>query len=78
MSAGGVSEESISVDVPDTAGTLYCGVCVDAVADESDTSDNCFWAVQVDVQAPPERPDLEVGTPRFAIARRPPFISRSR
>ncbi|MCY3811484.1 MAG: hypothetical protein OXH15_06790 [Gammaproteobacteria bacterium] len=61
LTAGADSNESISVQVPDTAGTVYYGVCVDAVADESATADNCSAAVSVDVQ--PKQPDLTVGTP---------------
>ena len=33
--------ESIDVTAPSTAGTYYYGACVDAVAGESDTTDNC-------------------------------------
>ena len=62
LSASGSSAQSISLTAPATAGTYYYGVCVDAVTDESDTTDNCSASVQVDVGAP-ARPDLEVGTP---------------
>ena len=62
LSASGVSAESISLTAPATAGAYYFGACVDAVADESDTTDNCSASVKVDVAAP-KYPDLEVGAP---------------
>ena len=34
------------------AGTYYYGACVDAVAGESDTANNCSASVQVDVLEP--------------------------
>ena len=61
LSASGTSAQSISLTAPATAGTYYYGACVDAVTDESDTTDNCSASVKVDVGAP-ARPDLEVGT----------------
>ena len=36
-----ISRESIELTAPSTAGTYYYGACVDAVAGESDTTDNC-------------------------------------
>ena len=36
-----ISQESIDLTAPSTAGTYYYGACVDAVAGESDTTDNC-------------------------------------
>ena len=62
LSASGSSAESISLTAPATAGVYYYGACVDAVTDESDTTDNCSASVKVDVEAP-KYPDLEVGTP---------------
>ena len=62
LSASGTSAQSISLTAPATAGTYYYGACVDAVTDESDTTDNCSASVQVDVEAL-TYPDLEVGTP---------------
>ena len=58
----GASAESISLTAPVTAGAYYYGACVDAVTDESDTTNNCSASVKVDVEAP-KYPDLEVGTP---------------
>ena len=62
LSASGTSAESIPLTAPVTAGAYYYGACVDAVADESDTTDNCSASVKVDVEAP-RYPDLEAGTP---------------
>ena len=58
----GASAGSISLTAPVTAGAYYYGACVDAVTDESDTTNNCSASVKVDVEAP-KYPDLEVGTP---------------
>ena len=62
LSASGSSAESISLTAPSTAGAYYYGACVDAVTDESDTTDNCSASVKVDVEAL-KYPDLEVGAP---------------
>ena len=62
LSASGSSAESISLTAPATAGTYYYGACVEAVAGESDTTNNCSASVQVDVEAP-KYPDLAVGPP---------------
>ena len=40
---------TIRLTAPSTAGTYYYGACVDAVADESDTGNNCSDAVSVTV-----------------------------
>ena len=56
------SSKSVQLNAPSTAGTYYYGACVDAVADESDTSNNCSASVRVDVEAP-TYPDLSVGSP---------------
>ena len=67
LAADGTSDESISLTAPSKAGTHYYGACVDAVTDESDTTDNCSAAVKVDVEdsTTPRttQPDLEVGPP---------------
>ena len=52
----------IGLTAPSTAGTYYYGACVDAVSDESDTTNNCSSAVQVTVGAAPA-PDLVVDPP---------------
>ncbi len=62
LAASGSSAESIALTAPSTSGTYYYGACADAVAGESDATDNCSSPVRVDV-AWPTSPDLEVGTP---------------
>ncbi len=62
LAASGTSTESITLTAPSTAGTYYYGACVDAVADETETANNCSAAVAaaVTVTEPPRRPDLAV------------------
>ena len=48
-------DESISLTAASTPGTYYYGACVDAVTDESDTTNNCSSAVTATVGAPPAR-----------------------
>ena len=43
-------EPSVQLTAPDTPGTYYYGVCVDEVAGESDTTNNCSTAVAVTVE----------------------------
>ena len=65
LAAAGTSVQSISLTVPATAGAYYYGACVDAVADESDTADNCSASVKVDVQTPqPSTRSVEVTAPQ--------------
>lgn len=47
----GTSAESVTLNAPTTAGTYYYGACVDAVDDESDTTNNCSSSVSVTVSA---------------------------
>ena len=60
LAASGRSAESIGLTAPSTAGAYYYGMCVDAVPDESDTTNNCSVAVAVTVRERP--PDLTVTT----------------
>ena len=64
LAAAGSSSQSVELTAPETPGTYYYGACVDAVADESDTTNNCSLSVQVTVQVtmtPPRgNPDLIV------------------
>ena len=62
LAAAGTSSESISLTAPSTAGTYYYGACVDAVTDESDTTNNCSSSVTVTVTVPEPQPDLVVGS----------------
>ena len=64
LGAGASSAESISVTAPASAGTYYYGACVDAVSDESDTTNNCSAAVRVTVTAP----DLVVEAPTVSAS----------
>ena len=60
LAASGTSAESIALTAPTTAGTYYYGACADAVAEETNTSNNCSAAVAVTVREPPRQPDLVV------------------
>ena len=62
LAALGTSSESVSLTAPSTPGTYYYGACVDAVTDESNTTNNCSTSVQVTVPQP-ARPDLMVTSP---------------
>ena len=56
--------ESERITVPSTTGTYYYGVCVDTVAQESDTTNNCSSGIRVTVtEAGVDAPDLTVDTP---------------
>ena len=49
--------DAIGVNAPTTPGTYYYGACVDAVPDESDTTNNCSSATEVTVRivnSPPQ------------------------
>ena len=59
LAAAGASDQSIDLTAPSTAGTYYYGACVDAVSDESDTTNNCSSALALTMGAP----DLVVSTP---------------
>ena len=50
LTSSGSSSQSVDVAAPSTPGTYFYGVCVDPVADESDTTNNCSTAVSVTVQ----------------------------
>ena len=64
LAASGTSSESVSLTAPSTAGTYYYGACVDAVAGESDTTNNCSSSVQVTIaQVTITAPDLVVAAP---------------
>ena len=68
LAASGSGSESVDLTVPSSAGRYYYGACVDAVADESDTANNCSMSVQVDVREPvslpqTSAPDLVVVSP---------------
>ena len=67
LAPSGSDRQSVDVAAPSAPGPYYYGACVDAVAGESNTANNCSPSVQVTVlqtqQQLQSRPDLEVGTP---------------
>ena len=67
LAAAGTIAQSISLTAPSSPGAYYYGACVDAVTDESDTTNNCSSSIEVTVlvtqQQIQRQPDLEVGTP---------------
>ncbi len=63
LDASGSSDEDIEVTAPSAAGTYYYGACVDAVADESDTANNCSASVEVTVTTTAVLPDLAMVFP---------------
>ena len=60
--ASGSDSQSVELVAPSTPGTYYYGACVDAVAGESNTANNCSTSVQVTVREP-DHPDLTVVSP---------------
>ena len=65
LAAAATSSESIDLTAPSAPRTYYYGACVDAVAGESDTTNNCSGSVPVTVSGSPVQtsPDLTVGSP---------------
>ena len=63
LSASATSEESISLTAP-SPGTYYYGACVEAVTDESDTTNNCSTFVRITVREPPTAGKPGSGHPR--------------
>ena len=49
LAAGGSNGQSILLGAPSEPGTYYFGACVNAVADESVSGNNCSTSVQIDV-----------------------------
>ena len=64
LTASGTSKVSISVTARNSKGGYYYGACVDAVAGESDTTNNCSAPVRVWVDEP-EQPE---GIPSVRIS----------
>ena len=57
----GSSRQSVGLTAPETAGTYYYGACVDAVTDESDTTNNCSTSVVVTIpEAEQQAPSVEI------------------
>ena len=49
LAAGGTSPENISLNAPASDGTWWIGACVDAVANESNTGNQCSTGVKITV-----------------------------
>ena len=62
LAPSGSDRQSVDMAAPSAPGTYYYGACVDAVAGESDTANNCSTSVQVTVREP-DHPDLTVVSP---------------
>ena len=60
LAASGTSPESIGLTASSRAGTYHYGACVESVAGESDTGNNCSSAVRVAVSRPTSRSDIEL------------------
>ena len=71
LAAGATSAGSLTLNAPTAAGTHYYGACADAVAEETNTANNCSTGVAVTVREPPAQPDLEVRASLSAGAVRP-------
>ena len=67
LAASGSDSQSVELAAPSAPGPYYYGACVETVAGESDTANNCSTAVEVTVLVTQVQiqgsPDLEVGTP---------------
>ena len=61
LDASGSGDESVSLNAPSAPGTYYYGACVDAVSDESDTTNNCSAAVTATVGAVTSVPGAPAG-----------------
>ena len=77
LAASERSPASVELSAPSSSGTYYYGACVHAVAEESDTANNCAGEVPVTVQGPPvpvsgPLPDLVVN--RFWVNTASPAI----
>ena len=72
LAPSGSDNQSVDLTAPSTPGTYYYGACVDALADESNTANNCSTAVEITVLATQQQvqghPDLEVRTPTVSDA----------
>ena len=65
LAASGSASASVELTAPSTPGTYYYGACVDAVAQEFDTTNNCSTSVEVNVLESESQgyPDLVVASP---------------
>ena len=65
LEVSGSSPESISLTAPSSAGTYYYGACVDSVAGESNTQNNCSEGYSVAVLEPAFVSTIECRTTSF-------------
>ena len=61
LAANESAAESISLNAPGAAGTYYYGACVEALANESSSLNNCSLGVSVTVGQPANRPPVAQG-----------------
>ncbi len=59
LNVGGRVTQQINLTAPMESGTYYYGGCVESITDESDTGDNCSYAITITVQ---NRAPTTVGT----------------
>ena len=64
LSASGSTTLSVQITAPATPGTYFYGACADAVAAETDDTNNCSTTVRITI----EEPDLVVGLPTVSNA----------
>ena len=53
LASGGIGQETVNITAPATPGKYWIGTCVDAVAGEAATSNNCSNAMSLSVSEPP-------------------------
>ena len=67
LGAAVTSSESIPLTAPSSPGIYYYGACVDTVAGESGTENNCSLSVRVTVPSSSPVPDLVVVSPTASV-----------
>ena len=71
LAASANGSESVELTAPSTPETYYYGACVDAVAEESDTTNNCSTSVRVNVDRtalPPDHSDTPAGATAITLS----------
>ena len=68
LAAAGTSSRSIPLTAPSSPGIYYYGACVDTVAGESGTTNNCSLSVRVTVPSSSPVPNLVVVSPTASVA----------
>lgn len=59
LNINATENDSLSSNTPNATGTFYYGACIDTVANEETTNNNCSTAIEVTVVSPP---DLTIST----------------